>query len=179
MLQLLRRCVRPLSFLLAGMFWVLSIDLAFLPVQPAMAAGNGVNVILMIGDGMGWEMARAAAIANGSYYTQGKGRGLNMQKLAGYTYATTYGTTIFDGTKFGTGNSALDGSSTLTGASPSVPAFPSSPCPSTPEQTPSPPPGAPPTPLWVIWLATTPNGAVPIPGRRLVRDCPRSRSISN
>ncbi len=126
MFQLLRKYVRPLSFLLAGMFWVLSIDLAFLPVSPALADreggrggyGNGVNVILMIGDGMGWEMARSAAIANGSYYTKGKGRGLNMQTLKGYTYATTYGTTIFDGTKFGTGNSALDGTNPLTGASP-------------------------------------------------------------
>ena len=26
--------------------------------------GNAKNVIIMIGDGMGWEMARAAAIAN-------------------------------------------------------------------------------------------------------------------
>ncbi|MBI4783224.1 MAG: alkaline phosphatase [Oscillatoriophycideae cyanobacterium NC_groundwater_1537_Pr4_S-0.65um_50_18] len=65
----------------------------------------------MIGDGMGWEMARATAISNGaSQYTRGKGSGLSMQKLAGYTFATTYGTTIFDATsgRFSTGNSALD-----------------------------------------------------------------------
>jgi alkaline phosphatase len=31
------------------------------------------NVIIMIGDGMGWEMARAAATANGvPFYTSGQ-----------------------------------------------------------------------------------------------------------
>ncbi|NJR65083.1 MAG: alkaline phosphatase [Leptolyngbyaceae cyanobacterium CRU_2_3] len=68
----------------------------------------------MIGDGMGWEMARAAAIANGAApYTRGKGEGLSMQKLSGYRFATTYGTTIFDARagRFSTGNSALDASS--------------------------------------------------------------------
>jgi alkaline phosphatase len=112
MLQTFRRYLRPLSVLMAGLFGAVTLNFAVLPAQPAWAAGNGVNVILMIGDGMGWEMARAGAIANGKYYTEGKGRGLSMQKLAGYTYATTYGTTIYDATagKFGTGNSALDAS---------------------------------------------------------------------
>ncbi len=95
----------------------------FLIEQPAFAqeaASNGVNVIIMIGDGMGWEPARAGAIAKGApFYTRGKGSGLNMQKLNGYTSATTYGTTIFDekSGKFATNNSALDGSNPVTGQS--------------------------------------------------------------
>ncbi|MBR8834743.1 MAG: alkaline phosphatase [Stigonema ocellatum SAG 48.90 = DSM 106950] len=95
----------------------------FLIEQPAFAyqnKGNGVNVIIMIGDGMGWEPARTGAIAKGaSFYTSGKGNGLNMQKLKGYTYATTYGTTIFDAKsgKFATSNSALDDSNPVTGKS--------------------------------------------------------------
>lgn len=85
------------------------------------------NTILMIGDGMGWEMARVAAvyqqIQNGNtgtaladFYTSGKGTGLNFQTLTGYTQATTYGTTIAgtNGT-FNVSNSALtDSSATLT-----------------------------------------------------------------
>ena len=50
------------------------------------------NVIMMIGDGMGWEMARAAAIQeqidNGAqgntltdFYVEGKGTGLSFQEL--------------------------------------------------------------------------------------------------
>ncbi|MEM7555349.1 MAG: alkaline phosphatase [Cyanobacteria bacterium P01_A01_bin.84] len=73
----------------------------------------------MIGDGMGWEMARAAAVSNGSsMYTSGKGKGLNFQKLDGYTLATTYGTIIpgVDG-KFSTGNSALNRSNPITAKS--------------------------------------------------------------
>lgn len=88
--------------------------------QTAKATGNGVNVIIMIGDGMGWEMARAAAVKKGApLYTSGKGKGLSFQNLTGYTYATTYGTTVAgsDGV-FSTSNSALDGSNPLTGASP-------------------------------------------------------------
>lgn len=55
------------------------------------------NVIIMIGDGMDWEMARAAATANVvPFYTSGQGEGLNFQTLANYTLATTYGTTIAD-----------------------------------------------------------------------------------
>ncbi len=106
--------------------WIASILIfssTFLVEQPAFAAeaqGNGVNVIIMIGDGMGWEPARAGAIAKGApFYTRGQGSGLNMQKLNGYTYATTYGTTIFDSKsgRFATSNSALDGSNPVTGQS--------------------------------------------------------------
>jgi alkaline phosphatase len=63
------------------------------------------NTIIMIGDGMGWEMTRAAAIYKqiqdgksgaslSDFYTSGKGAGLNMQTLTGYTIATTYATTV-------------------------------------------------------------------------------------
>ncbi|AFZ60319.1 alkaline phosphatase [Anabaena cylindrica FACHB-243] len=63
------------------------------------------NTIIMIGDGMGWEMARAAAIAKeieagatgttlADFYTEGKGTGLSFQNLSGYGLVTTYGTTI-------------------------------------------------------------------------------------
>jgi len=59
----------------------------------------------MIGDGMGWEMTRAAAIYKqiqdgktgaslSDFYTSGKGTGLNMQTLTGYAISTTYGTTV-------------------------------------------------------------------------------------
>ncbi|MBR8826598.1 MAG: alkaline phosphatase [Gomphosphaeria aponina SAG 52.96 = DSM 107014] len=74
------------------------------------------NVIIMIGDGMGWEMTRAAAIQQqinegatgntlGDYYVEGVGAGLNFQALEGYAIATTGGTYI-DGSKE---NSALKG----------------------------------------------------------------------
>ena len=93
------------------------------------------NVIMMIGDGMGWEMSRAGAIqaeveaeiakireANpdisneeiaaefegrtlDDYYTEGRGQGTSYQELEGYTIATT-GNTYIDGDK---GNSALEG----------------------------------------------------------------------
>jgi alkaline phosphatase len=59
------------------------------------------NVIVFVGDGMGWEMARAAAIAKqidaghegttlDDFYTEGKGEGLSFQELESYTSATTY-----------------------------------------------------------------------------------------
>lgn len=78
------------------------------------------NVIIMIGDGMGWDIARAAAIqqqidegATGNtlsdFYTEGTGTGLSFQELNGYGIATTSGTYI-DGSK---SNSALKGN-TLT-----------------------------------------------------------------
>ncbi|MEA5553742.1 alkaline phosphatase [Anabaena cylindrica UHCC 0172] len=80
------------------------------------------NTIIMIGDGLGWEMARAAAIYKeiqagntgttlADFYTEGKGLGLNFQTLTGYTYATTYGTTIAgtNGT-FNVSNTALNDS---------------------------------------------------------------------
>ncbi len=110
----------------------------FLIEQPAFAqevSGNGVNVIIMIGDGMGWEPVRAGAIANGSpFYTRGEGRGLNLQKLKGYTYATTYGTTIFDDRsgRFTTSNSALDGTNNITGQSNLRPGFSFKPLPFNP-----------------------------------------------
>ncbi len=80
------------------------------------------NTIIMIGDGMGWEMARATAIykqikegATGNtlseFYTEGTGTGLTLQTLENYGLVTTYGTTIADETGvFDTGNSALEGS---------------------------------------------------------------------
>ncbi len=86
------------------------------------------NTIIMIGDGMGWEMARAAAIYKqmregktgatlADFYTEGKGSGLSFQNLTGYGLVTTYGTTIAPGSEvadptkrtFSTGNSATIG----------------------------------------------------------------------
>ncbi len=93
------------------------------------------NTILMIGDGMGWEIARAASIQKqinagktgdtlADFYTQGTGTGLNFQKLAGYGLATTYGTTIADAKGvFSTTQSALDGTVTQTASSPVLPGF--------------------------------------------------------
>jgi alkaline phosphatase len=93
------------------------------------------NTIIMIGDGFGWEMARAAAIYEqiragntgttlNDFYTSGKGSGLNVQTLTGYSQVTTYGTTIAGSTGvFSNGNSALDGTNALTGASPVRPGF--------------------------------------------------------
>ncbi|MBW4563455.1 MAG: alkaline phosphatase [Mojavia pulchra JT2-VF2] len=91
----------------------------------------------MIGDGMGWEPARASAIAKqiqsgntgnqlSDFYTEGKGQGLNFQGLENYALSTTYGTTIANqqGT-FSTGNSALLNSDELvTGPIPQTPAGP-------------------------------------------------------
>jgi alkaline phosphatase len=88
------------------------------------------NVIIMIGDGMGWEMARAAAIYKqiregntgtslSDFYTEGKGTGLSFQDLSGYSLVTTYGTTIANSAGvFSTGNSALDNSESVTAGSP-------------------------------------------------------------
>jgi len=91
----------------------------------------------MIADGMGWEMARSAATAKTVAarettfpYTQGKGRGLSFQNLAGYALATTYGTTIAPANGlFGTGNTALDNSNPVTGLSPLRPGFTFTPLP--------------------------------------------------
>lgn len=112
MILLLRSYRSWLAGLVAGVFICIALWF-FWP------RSNGINIILMIGDGMGWEMARAAAVAKGKpFYTNGKGSGLSFQELSGYTIATTYGTTIqgSDG-KFSTGNSALDDSNPLTGQS--------------------------------------------------------------
>jgi alkaline phosphatase len=89
------------------------------------------NTIIMIGDGMGWEMTRAAAVYKqiqdgkagaslSDFYTAGKGTGLNMQTLTGYTLATTYGTTIPDANGvYNTGQAAVTGPSTAaTGVNP-------------------------------------------------------------
>jgi alkaline phosphatase len=94
------------------------------------------NTIIMIGDGMGWEMTRAAAVykqiqegkagtALTDFYTAGKGTGLNMQTLTGYTLATTYGTTIPDATGvYSTGNAAVTGPATAaTGVNPPTTGF--------------------------------------------------------
>ncbi|MGL5081161.1 MAG: alkaline phosphatase [Microcoleaceae cyanobacterium] len=91
------------------------------------------NVIIMIGDGMGWEMARTAATANtGEFYTSGAGEGLSFQELEGYSFVTTYGTTVAPGSEeldptkrlFSTGNGALYGSgSNPTGTNPLRPDF--------------------------------------------------------
>ena len=81
-------------------------------MMPEMSTAK--NVIIMIGDGMGWEIARATAIQqaiNGGaesdtladFYTEGVGTGLPFQDLSGYAIATTGGTYI-DGNK---SNSAL------------------------------------------------------------------------
>jgi alkaline phosphatase len=79
------------------------------------------NTIILIGDGLGWEMARAAAIYKeiqagntgstlSDFYTEGKGFGLNLQTLTGYTQATTYGTTIAGSNGiYNVSNSALNG----------------------------------------------------------------------
>ncbi|WP_071188464.1 alkaline phosphatase [Trichormus sp. NMC-1] len=92
--------------------------------SPATTTTKTKNVILMIGDGMGWEMARAAAVAKGYNYTSGKGEGLSFQTLDNYALATTYGTTVAPGNGvFSTGNSALDNSISMTGASPVLPGF--------------------------------------------------------
>jgi alkaline phosphatase len=93
------------------------------------------NTIIMIGDGMGWEMTRAAAVYKqiqegktgtslSDFYTAGKGTGLNMQTLTGYTLATTYGTTIPGSNGvYSTGNAAVTGSSAVTNVSPDLPGF--------------------------------------------------------
>ena len=82
------------------------------------------NTILMIGDGMGWEVARAAAIQAqinagnkgnklSDFYTSGVGTGLNLQTLTGYGLVTTYGTTIAGDTGvYSDGISALTGGNT-------------------------------------------------------------------
>jgi alkaline phosphatase len=115
MLQLLLRMRRKAVSLLLTAFYVSCFLFSPIATANANATGNGVNVILMIGDGMGWEATRAAAVAKGApLYKDGKGSGMNMQKLTGYTYATTYGTTVLGAT----GNSALTTTNPNTGASP-------------------------------------------------------------
>jgi alkaline phosphatase len=109
------------------------------PIFPQIAQAGSItntkNVIIMIGDGMGWEMARAAAIQKqinagntgnslSNFYTSGKGSGLAFQDLSDYALSTTYGTTVAKANStFSTGSSALDGTINLTGASPVLPGF--------------------------------------------------------
>jgi alkaline phosphatase len=93
------------------------------------------NTILMIGDGMGWEMTRAAAIQQrinrgqtgrtlADFYSQGQGSGLNMQTLQNFALSTTYGTIIVDDKgKYSANNSALDDAKPQTGASKLRPGF--------------------------------------------------------
>lgn len=90
MIPLLGRHLRWLALLCASLFCTTSFVLG-LPAPSALAAnGNNTNVIIMIGDGMGWQMARAAAIAKGTpLYNSGKGRGLSFQNLSGYTFANS------------------------------------------------------------------------------------------
>ncbi len=121
-------------------WWILGVIALFVavtmtPVLSRSTPDRQRNTILMIGDGMGWEITRAAAIqaaiASGKsgtrlkdFYIQGRGTGLNMQTLKGYAIATTYGTTVAgkDG-KYSGNNSALDDSQKLTGASSVRPNF--------------------------------------------------------
>lgn len=105
------------------------------PPIPVPTEGTAKNVIIMIGDGMGWEMARAAAIYQqiqagntgdslSDFYTSGQGTGLSFQGLTGYTLATTYGTTIAGANGvFSTANSALTTSDAATAGSPLLPGF--------------------------------------------------------
>jgi alkaline phosphatase len=113
----------------------LIIAVTITPVLSRSVPNKQRNTILMIGDGMGWEMARAAAIQSEidrgksgktltDFYVQGRGSGLNMQTLKGYALSTTYGTTIADSTgKYSGNHSALDDTQKLTGASPIRPKF--------------------------------------------------------
>jgi alkaline phosphatase len=107
------------------------------PVWSRITSGKALprNTILMIGDGMGWEMTRAAAIQQrikqgqagrtlADFYTKGKGSGLNMQTLQNFALSTTYGTIIADDKgKYSSNNSALDDSKPQTGASALRPGF--------------------------------------------------------
>jgi len=131
MIQLFSNISRRVLSGLLGVFYTFAFLLSPIGMPSAYAADKVVNVILMIGDGMGWEAARAAAMAKGGRpYSSGKGSGLNMQTLKGYTYSTTYGTTIPSpisttnpALAYGTGNSALTGSNPVTGKSPVRPGF--------------------------------------------------------
>ncbi len=146
MIQLFSNISRRVLSGLLGLFYTFAFLLSPIGTTSAYAADEGINVILMIGDGMGWEAARAAAIAKGGRpYSSGKGSGLSMQTLSGYTYATAYGTTIpapISATNpaltYGTGNSALTGSDPVTGKSPVRPGFTFNPALNPGSATPSP-----------------------------------------
>ncbi len=104
-------------------------------IAQALSITNTKNVIVMIGDGMGWEMARAAAIQKqinagnttgnslSDFYTSGKGSGLAFQNLSNYVLSTTYGTTIAPANGiFNNGNSAIAGNN-ITGEGSVLPGF--------------------------------------------------------
>lgn len=143
MISFLGKYQRSLALAIASLLCPLLLVFGNPAVQPALAAGNGINVIIMIGDGMGWNMARAAAVAKGgAFYTAGKGSGLSFQTLTGYGLVTTYGTTIQSNTPNNpnnlvklSGNSAVDGTNATTGLSPVRPGFSFQPTPFNPGNT--------------------------------------------
>ncbi len=57
MISLFGKCKRPLAFFMASFLSAMMLVFNNPVIEPALAAGNGINVILMIGDGMGWNMA--------------------------------------------------------------------------------------------------------------------------
>jgi alkaline phosphatase len=113
----------------------LFITVTITPVFSRSVPNQQRNTILMIGDGMGWEITRAAAIQQEidrgksgktlkDFYTEGRGSGLKMQTLKGYALATTYGTIIADSTgKYSGDHTALEGTKKLTGSNPIRPNF--------------------------------------------------------
>jgi alkaline phosphatase len=68
MISLFGRYLRCVALLWATLLCTVlfTLELPFGEMSALADSGNGVNVIIMIGDGMGWQMARAAAIANGA-----------------------------------------------------------------------------------------------------------------
>ncbi|AFZ57080.1 alkaline phosphatase [Anabaena cylindrica FACHB-243] len=115
---------RLTSSLLAGILTLVIIIVGAIAANSTPVTTTTKNVIIMIGDGMGWEMARAAAMTKGYNYTSGKGEGLSFQTLDNYALATTYGTTVAPGNGvFNTSNSALTNSISITGGSPVLPGF--------------------------------------------------------
>lgn len=140
MISYLEKYRRVLALAMTSLFCAILLVFGNPGIESALAAGNGINVIIMIGDGMGWNMARAAALAKGApFYTSGKGSGLSFQNLTGYGLVTTYGTTIQGSLPANptnqvrsTGNSALDGSNSFTGLSNVRPGFSFQPTPFNP-----------------------------------------------
>ena len=56
MISLFGKCRRPLAFFMASFLSAMMLVFGNPTISPALAAGgNGINVILMIGDGMGWK----------------------------------------------------------------------------------------------------------------------------
>lgn len=70
MISLLEKCRKPLAFFMASFLSAMMLVFGNPVIKPALAAGNGINVILMIGDGMDWNMARADAIAKFPFRNQ-------------------------------------------------------------------------------------------------------------